>query len=57
MGVNLFMFATSVYFSFGVTSRAKLAFSETLRVLSPASSEVKGVTHFEKAVIVEVCCG
>jgi hypothetical protein len=57
MGGNICLLATGVHFSFGVTSRAKLAFSETLRVLSPASSEVKGVTHFEKAVIVEVCCG
>jgi hypothetical protein len=57
MGGNIFMFATGVHFSFGVTSRAKLAFSETLRVLSPASSEVKGVTYFEIAPIVEVCCG
>jgi hypothetical protein len=56
MGVDRIL-ADGVHFSFGVTSRAKLAFSETLRVLSPASSEVKGVTHFEKAVIVEVCCG
>jgi hypothetical protein len=42
MGVNICLLVTGVHFSSGVTSQVKLA-----------SQEVKGVTHFEKAVIVE----
>jgi hypothetical protein len=46
MDADLFMFATVANFSYGVTSLVKLA-----------SQEIKGVTYFEIAPIVEVCCG
>jgi hypothetical protein len=56
MGGN---FAKWCHFSFDVTLRAKLVCTETLRVLQVklASQEIKGVTYFEIAPIVEVCCG
>jgi hypothetical protein len=63
MGVD---FCKPYHFSLDVTLQAKLVFTETLRVLSSAArfasltsraklacDEVKGVTHFEKAVVFE----
>ncbi len=50
MGVDYILAAT-------VTLSMAARFASLTSCPKLAFDEVKGVTHFEKAVIVEVCCG